>query len=1363
MGKTTFLTKLALDWCDAVSVHNPDYKATFSDVDTLKEFRFLFQISLRDATDQREVTEMIKTQIIDMIYTGDKREETAKLLPQILERESCVITMDGLNEWVDRLNKCISPLMAQCLNKCVSVITTRPWKMMDERIKDSDIKTLIEIEGIIDEGELAKKILRSLQTGNVETHTDFMMYVNKRRLKHFITSPWRLSLLVNLWMNYEVTGSLCEINCILIDILFKNANARKGYFQKGTSFRCLTSTHFIKEQIDIFDSLANAAFSLTFVSNKSLVFNERELLNYMSEIQLEFCLRAGVLTKRYSSTVADQDAQFSFVHETMQDFLAAYHIANSNQDLIERFQTDTKYNVLEMSETIIYLCGLECKKANALINRLADVKFLNDINHGLSMYVKGFLGQKEILAFQTDNNTERHFLKTENNSIDYDKRCLALSVLFQRMIIAGYIEAKASGEKKIYLDCRDFTFNTYLNESDSNALKMLLLSNKSHVRSLILESNVLQTSEILTVVQQSKLCLKRVTMTVNSEIDKALYHTSLQEVRYIGNIDVSFSCVFPPMSQLTFLRINDSTLSEDIVLPDTIQHIVLFNCACTAVFLRRLLVRLSALKKDVRFDLNTLSVSECNTHIFHQELLSCDMQRIYLVVRDGNNDLYHLLRWSSIGKLDLRTADCASLALDIIHTLNKLTTLFLWGIYTGRCDLKLPASLHFISLQKGAISSEWLCSLLIELSSFDHPVMCELYDCVLQPNSKTRRDEPHTHVSDFRSKILSHDMSNIEIIVTRGAKELFEVLRDTSIGFLGLKSAECASLASEILFTLNGLTKLYLWGTYTGVCDFRLPASLQYINLQKVECSSGWLCSLLVKLSFLDHPATCDLYDVVLQSGEETLGYESHTLESDTQSKIRSHDLSNIEILVKSGNLELFELLRDTSIGSLRVIATDTSSLETVTRTQLNMVKQINIEGAYLTRFDHDFPQSIELLYLKKGTFSCEWLYSVLIRLSKVKHHVRLDVKALLVSSNETCSSSSEANVIQCEYSNNVRAHLNVCSYLNVSDLQSEMLLCDMSNIELRILNFHTERFEMLRDMSIRSVQLTAFDDASLTFVTQNTLPAFKEIRLQGTYLSGFNHKLPPTLQLLILEEGSCSSDWLYSLLIQLSTLRHSVRVYLAQYGVLRRRESSEKHSEPPMRGADLFNVKLEVRKDCPGLYETLTNTHITNLNMTQIEHADMLSQTLPLTYLQQLRICLKKYDMDMKLPKCIKYVFIIYKTFFPSSLIHFVQNLSTTEHIVQCKLVFRVEECEDEYTRIKQEYCESKSLNCQQFEVINKQGEVRGAAALTLSATADDNDDDADKHLLRREGEYVDSKPWIHYCKIRLNILCPDNSEGDS
>ncbi|KAH3709120.1 hypothetical protein DPMN_068581 [Dreissena polymorpha] len=147
--------------------------------------------------------------------------------------------------------------------------------------------------------------------------------------------------------------------------------------------------------------------------------------------------------------------------------------------------------------------------------------------------------------------------------------------------------------------------------------------------------------------------------------------------------------------------------------------------------------------------------------------------------------------------------------------------------------------------------------------------------------------------------MLLRDLSNIKILVNNFSMELLEILRDSSIGILSLITADCVSLASEILHTLNKLTKHYLWGTYTGRCDMRLPASLQCISLQKVECSSDWLCSLLITLSLSANPVKCELWDVVLQPCEEANGDECHIHASDLRSEMLLRDLSNIEILVE--------------------------------------------------------------------------------------------------------------------------------------------------------------------------------------------------------------------------------------------------------------------------------------------------------------------------------------------------------------------------------------------------------------------------------------------------------------------------------
>ncbi|KAH3753225.1 hypothetical protein DPMN_187859 [Dreissena polymorpha] len=96
--------------------------------------------------------------------------------------------------------------------------------------------------------------------------------------------------------------------------------------------------------------------------------------------------------------------------------------------------------------------------------------------------------------------------------------------------------------------------------------------------------------------------------------------------------------------------------------------------------------------------------------------------------------------------------------------------------------------------------------------------------------------------------------------------ELIEIFRDTSIGILDLRTADSVSLTTEILPTLSKLKKLLLCGTYMGQCDLQMPVSLHCISLQTGECSSEWLCSLLIKLCELGHHNKCELWSFVVRS-----------------------------------------------------------------------------------------------------------------------------------------------------------------------------------------------------------------------------------------------------------------------------------------------------------------------------------------------------------------------------------------------------------------------------------------------------------------------------------------------------------------
>ncbi|KAH3800555.1 hypothetical protein DPMN_154188 [Dreissena polymorpha] len=476
-----------------------------------------------------------------------------------------------------------------------------------------------------------------------------------------------------------------------------------------------------------------------------------------------------------------------------------------------------------------------------------------------------------------------------------------------RMVTSWYMELKASKQKDVFIPVHDFIFNKYLNESDSSVLKTILMMNKSNVRTLITEKTSLQTIELLSIIRTSKHCLERVEIPAAPVLCNALHGSNIKELAFIGDIDASLvSNVVASMPQLTFLKLKESSLKEGIHFSVTVQCFCLFQCECSLTVIVRLFVELSALKHKICFGLEKVTLIECEAAISRAELLNIDMSKITLGVTIGSIELYNVLRDTTLGNLMLETGSDLALASDILPTLINLKSLSLCGIYLSSCDFKLPASLQCVGLQKIECSSEWLCSLLITLSSLHRNVACELVNVVLQTNYKPYGAAKEAQLFRWRSEVLSCDMSDIEIIVKTVNIELFETLRDLSIRILYLMTADCFSQASQILPTLNKLEDLYLWGTYVDQCDLKPLSTLNCVSLQEGECSFEWLCKLLIKLSLFDHPVKCEVWDFeILSQAPNLIDWYSSQL----RFEMVSHDMSNVELHVRNRCIDQYKAL----------------------------------------------------------------------------------------------------------------------------------------------------------------------------------------------------------------------------------------------------------------------------------------------------------------------------------------------------------------------------------------------------------------------------------------------------------------------
>ncbi|KAH3698001.1 hypothetical protein DPMN_085514 [Dreissena polymorpha] len=119
---------------------------TLVDVDTLQKFKFLFFIPLRELRNQACVTQMIKTQLIDKIFADSEAKDAYKLVLQIMKTATCLIIQDGLDEWPGE--DAVPSMAGIPKDHCLVLTTSRPWKLADERIRNSKIDILLDLEGI---------------------------------------------------------------------------------------------------------------------------------------------------------------------------------------------------------------------------------------------------------------------------------------------------------------------------------------------------------------------------------------------------------------------------------------------------------------------------------------------------------------------------------------------------------------------------------------------------------------------------------------------------------------------------------------------------------------------------------------------------------------------------------------------------------------------------------------------------------------------------------------------------------------------------------------------------------------------------------------------------------------------------------------------------------------------------------------------------------------------------------------------------------------------------------------------------------------------------------------------------------------
>lgn len=236
MGKSSFCTKLTLDWCSFVGRDSQDTEAKKNI--TGLNFDFLFQISLRESNGKVcEVYQMIKKSIINQLSFRHKYNDD--FLSEILDTECCLIILDGLDEWTHSENgSCEMPLQCvphrSALGKCVYLTLSRPWKLNETCLKDADIDLLLEISGVKDPKELIINVVRQLNSNKEKPMDVEQLFTATQHLSSLTAIPIISIQLVCVWYENEaLLSSDCSIFCEILKMILEREKVNKWQSNKS--------------------------------------------------------------------------------------------------------------------------------------------------------------------------------------------------------------------------------------------------------------------------------------------------------------------------------------------------------------------------------------------------------------------------------------------------------------------------------------------------------------------------------------------------------------------------------------------------------------------------------------------------------------------------------------------------------------------------------------------------------------------------------------------------------------------------------------------------------------------------------------------------------------------------------------------------------------------------------------------------------------------------------------------------------------------------------------------------------------------------------------------------------------------------
>ena len=341
-GKTTLVHKIARDW------------ASGGDILTNAKMVFLVPLRVLDHTkDSHTLSDILKLFYFDMSNINSVSNEINKL-----QGKGVCFILDGLDEYSicdSRSSVVYALIQKRFFPAAMVIVTSRPVATADLR-KDCTVIEHIEVLGF-SKDQIYKYIdifpFVHSASSEVSSNEELKAYLEvHQNVLHMCYLPVHAAMVCFLHQYSEtIPNTETKIYEEFIRLILLRSFSRTDRYAQLPSLGSLCG-----QQAEWFKKLCHLAFDMTIQSKQ--VVHQRDTVVFLKEVssQSDEC-GLGLVTIDHTIAMFGFTNTYTFLHLTLQEYLAAYHIGcmteNEQVKILEKYGRATN-----MNNVLVFYCGM---------------------------------------------------------------------------------------------------------------------------------------------------------------------------------------------------------------------------------------------------------------------------------------------------------------------------------------------------------------------------------------------------------------------------------------------------------------------------------------------------------------------------------------------------------------------------------------------------------------------------------------------------------------------------------------------------------------------------------------------------------------------------------------------------------------------------------------------------------------------------------------------------------------------------------------------------------------------------------------------------------------------------------------------